>query len=101
MQDLTKLINDIQRSPTIDEEGKITSQAAVQHYYKYMASVNYIKQDEAKVATANTGNMEKWVFKKLEKFTKPELAELGGLLSIPFKEEDTKADMIKSIREGK
>lgn len=90
MQDITKLINDVQRS-VIDPSDRQTVQAAVIHYYKYLASVNFI-QDEASIPKAQN-DITEIVFKYLDKMTNDDLKKIART-----EEGKTKKELIEMIK---
>ncbi len=99
MTDLTKLMNDVQRS-VIDPQDRSTVCKAVQEYYKYLASVGFMKKEEAEVDANNGSEMDAFVMEMLDKFNKRELEILAGIKGIAFDEDMTKGEMIETLKEN-
>ena len=97
MTDLTKLMNDVQRS-VIEPQDRATVCKAVQEYYKYLAQVGYIRAEEAEFVQKDPPLLD--IIKSyIAAFNKTDLVKVANELEIETTEEMTRADIIKLIGE--
>jgi hypothetical protein len=93
--DITKIINGIQRSNTIDKEDKGIVCSAVQHYWNYLASIGATKKGINVQYTDNTDNI---LNKYLDKMTRDDLIEIAVNKNISIDEDDTRAIIMSKIK---